>query len=915
MKILTITMLLLFTASLSYGQTPCQNGFAGSYPCKDYDLMSRISLATMNAGAGNDSWGWTDPSNGKEYAIIGLNNGTAFIDISNPTNPVYLGKLPTATTNSSWRDVKVYKDHAFIVSEASGHGMQVFDLRRLRSVSNPPRNFTADTRYTEFGNAHNIVINEDTGYAYVVGAQRNNGPYRGGPLFINIQNPQNPINAGGFRSGGQRAYTHDAQVVTYNGPDATYNGREILIGSNEIEVVIADITNKSNPITLSTIRYPDVGYTHQGWFTEDMRYFILGDETDEQGVGFNTRTIVFDFADLDNPKQHMIYTGPTAAIDHNGYVKGDKFYLANYRAGIRVIDIANIGAKSMTEVGFFDTYTSSNGAAFNGVWNVYPYFNSGNIVISDIEGGFFLVKKSNSGPCTPTTPSSLAASSITANSASLSWNAVAGTTYDLRYRELGTTSWTTNAVTGTSSTITGLSPLTQYEAQVRSKCSGGGNSQYSSSTTFTTIAGGPNNCVSSFPFTESFESSLGQWSDDTGDDLNFTRNSGGTPSNGTGPSAAADGTTYIYVEASVNGTGYPNKRAILNSPCLDFSALATPNITFQYHMTGSAIETLTVEARTNNTGSWTSVFSRAGAQGSNWNTANVDLTAYAGQSNVQLRFNVVTGDGNQGWQSDIAIDAVSIQNNGTDPDVCTTLDFNALQINSFSNQDASGQFSITPSGASLTLTNNTWKSIPFNYNVTPNTVIEFDFRSASQGEIHAVGFENDNSLTSSRYFKVHGTQDYGVTNYDNYAGGVASYVIPVGAFYTGQMDRLVFINDNDGGSGNESIFSLVKIYEGSCGGARQQVAEIQKLTPIIGKTTEEGFPMRLFPNPVSESFLNVSMITKDVFDYEIQSITGQLVGKGTTSDNRVNISNLRAGVYFLQVFTDNQVTIKRFVKL
>ncbi len=371
----------------------CENGIAGGvFPCNKFDLVSRISLASMSATAGNDSWGWTDPSNGKEYALIGLNNGTAFIDISTPDAPIYLGKLPTATSNSFWRDVKVYQNHAFIVSEASGHGMQVFDLTRLRNVTNPPETFSVDQHFTDFGSAHNIVINEDTGFAYAVGTSRS-GPYQGGPVFINIQDPVNPVNVGGFLSGGQRAYSHDAQVVTYNGPDTDHTGKEILIGSNEIEVVIADITDKSNPVTLSTIKYANVGYTHQGWFTEDMKYFLLGDETDEQGVGFNTRTIIFDFTDLDNPIQHMTYTGPTAAIDHNGYVKGDKFYLANYRAGIRVIDISDIENKNINEISFFDTYPSNNGADFDGAWNVYPYFESGNIVISDIGAGFVLVKE------------------------------------------------------------------------------------------------------------------------------------------------------------------------------------------------------------------------------------------------------------------------------------------------------------------------------------------------------------------------------------------------------------------------------------------------------------------------------------------------------------------------------------------
>lgn len=395
MKNFTIGFSLILTTFLSHGQTPCENGMAGQFPCNDYDLMSQITLSEMGAtGIANDSWGWTDPQDGKEYAIIGLNNGTAFIDMSDPVDPVFLGRLPTATSNSSWRDVKVYQDHAFIVSEAGGHGMQVFDLTKLRNVSNPPQAFTADARYTEFGSAHNIVINEDSGYAFAVGTSRS-GTYKGGPLFINIQNPTNPIDEGGFLSGGQRGYTHDAQVITYNGPDTDYTGKEILIGSNEVEIVIADITNKANPVTISTISYTDVDYTHQGWFTEDMRYFLLGDEGDETSVGFNTKTIVFDFEDLDNPKFHFNYFGPAAAIDHNGYVKGNKFYLSNYTAGLRILDVSDIANKNMTEIGFFDTNPSTNGTGGAGAWNVYPYFESDNIVISDMSQGFVLVRQSN----------------------------------------------------------------------------------------------------------------------------------------------------------------------------------------------------------------------------------------------------------------------------------------------------------------------------------------------------------------------------------------------------------------------------------------------------------------------------------------------------------------------------------------
>ena len=376
---------------------PCENGIADVYPCKGYDLMSYMSLDDLTPEginnvnlAGNDSWGWTDPNTGKEYALVGLNSHTAFVDISNPSMPILVGALPTATLNSIWRDIKVYQNHAFIVSEASGHGMQVFDLTRLRDTI-PPEIFTADTHFTDFGSAHNIVINEASGYAYVVGANRS-GPFSGGALFINIQNPTMPISEGGFGDGG---YSHDAQVINYDGPDVDYIGKEILVGSNENEIVIADVTNKSNPVTISTINYSNIGYTHQGWFSQDLKYFIVGDELDELNIGTNTRTLIFDFSDLDNPIYDFDYLGTTLAIDHNGYPNGNDYYLANYTAGVRVLDLSQIENNNLTEIGFFDTYPENDNAAFDGVWNVYPFLMSDNIIISDIDRGLFIIRRSD----------------------------------------------------------------------------------------------------------------------------------------------------------------------------------------------------------------------------------------------------------------------------------------------------------------------------------------------------------------------------------------------------------------------------------------------------------------------------------------------------------------------------------------
>ena len=386
MKYLLFIISIFLINQNSIAQTPCENGMAGDYPCNGYDLQSFISLAELDTDRGNDSWGWTDPDNGDEYAIMGVKNGTVFINISDPINPIYLGKLPTHTDNSTWRDIKVYQNYAFIVSEANNHGMQVFDLTRLRNISNPPENFNEDAHYDGFGSSHNIVINEETGYAYSVG----DNTYSGGAHFIDISNPLNPIAAGGYSDDG---YTHDAQVVIYNGPDTDYTGKEIYIGSNEDEVVIVDLTDKNNPQHISSISYSNFSYTHQGWITEDFKYYILGDESDEINFGFNTKTIIIDLIDLDNPIHSFDYSGPTLATDHNGYIKGNLFYLANNAAGLRVIDISDISNGEMTEIGSFDSHPLNDFAGYEGIWSTYPYFESGNIVISDREG-FFVVKSS-----------------------------------------------------------------------------------------------------------------------------------------------------------------------------------------------------------------------------------------------------------------------------------------------------------------------------------------------------------------------------------------------------------------------------------------------------------------------------------------------------------------------------------------
>lgn len=381
--------------------TSCVDGSAGGYPCSNVDLLAFLPLSQIGGGNGNDIWGWTDPMTGKEYAIMGRTSGTSFVDISDPVDPVYLGTLPPPAGNSSWRDIKVYANHAFMVSEAVGSGLQVFDLTQLRNVAAPPVTFSQTAWYGGFSTAHNLVINEDSGYAYAVGSNICSG----GLHMINIQNPAAPTHAAGpspnascFSADG---YTHDAQCVNYQGPDPDHQGKEICFNSNEDTLTVVDVTDKSAPVQLSRTGYTGAQYTHQGWLTEDQRYFLIDDELDESRNGHNTRTYIVDVSDLDNPIVTGSYTAATPSIDHNQYIKGNYTYQANYRAGLRILDISDVANANLSEAAYFDIYPGSDSPNFNGAWSNYPYFGSGIVVVSGIEQGLFILKPNLGGSSAP----------------------------------------------------------------------------------------------------------------------------------------------------------------------------------------------------------------------------------------------------------------------------------------------------------------------------------------------------------------------------------------------------------------------------------------------------------------------------------------------------------------------------------
>ena len=380
----------------------CADGRVGPFPCENVDLLAYLPIPAIGGGRGvmiNDIWGWVDPDTGREYAIVGMSNATSFVDVTDPSNPVYVGKLPKTpgARASVWRDIKVYGDHAFIVSDAAGrHGMQVFDLRNLRAFDGRPRVFREDAHYDGIYSAHNIVINEESAFAYIVGASGGGETCGGGLHMVNIEDPRQPVFAGCFQDTrtGRRGtgYSHDAQCVLYEGPDERYRGHEICFGSNETALSVADVTDKRNPKAIGMSSYPNVAYTHQGWLSADQRYFFMNDEGDEAaGLVPGTRTIIWDVQDLEDPIVVGEYVSDNPAIDHNLYVDGRVMYESNYDSGLRVFDVSN--PEQIRPIGYLDTVPyGKDGEGFGGSWSNYPYFRDDVVVVTSMNEGLFVVQ-------------------------------------------------------------------------------------------------------------------------------------------------------------------------------------------------------------------------------------------------------------------------------------------------------------------------------------------------------------------------------------------------------------------------------------------------------------------------------------------------------------------------------------------
>lgn len=389
----------------SMSAAPCVGGSVNGMACQNVDLLSHVAFGDIsgNPAAGADVWGFVDLNTHREYAIMTFDIGTAVFDVTDAANPREVGYVDGQQT--VWRDVKVYQywnavesrwnAEAYITTDGSSDGLFVIDLGGL------PQSIRRVNYASDFSRAHNVYLaNTDFGTGLALGAAAptiivagsnvSQGPYRA----YSVTAPDAPQFVVMPGAGGDD-YTHDAasMIITDGRKDTQCVNAtsycELLFDFNETTFDIWDITIGNNPVRLSRTGYPNARYVHSGWSTEDKQYLFVHDELDELNFGFNTTVRVFDLADLAAPASAATWTGPSAAIDHNGFVRGNRYYMSNYSRGLTILDISNV--TSMQVVGHLDTFPGSDGRSFVGAWGAYPFFHSGNVAVSDIDSGFYMV--------------------------------------------------------------------------------------------------------------------------------------------------------------------------------------------------------------------------------------------------------------------------------------------------------------------------------------------------------------------------------------------------------------------------------------------------------------------------------------------------------------------------------------------
>ncbi len=328
----------IFIETLAVAQVSSNVTFLGNF-----DNYSNVGY--------NDCWGYTAPD-GREYALLGVRNGTSIIDITNTDTLVEISFIPSAT--SIWKDIKTYQNYAYVVTESSG-GMQIIDL------SNLPDSASLVTAFTEFSRSHNIYIDEPNAMLYV------EGNFSEPVWAYSLVDPVNPVKMSSFGVECHDVYAQNNIVYVSEG--------------NHSSIGIFDLSDPAAPTLLQRINIPAGGYAHNTWLSEDGNYLMSTEETPGKTIK------LWDVSDLNNITMTDEILGPSG-LAHNAHIKGNFAYVSHYADGLRIIDISD--PANIFETGFYDTFLPPSNS-FAGNWGAFPFFRSGKVLISDEVTGLYVI--------------------------------------------------------------------------------------------------------------------------------------------------------------------------------------------------------------------------------------------------------------------------------------------------------------------------------------------------------------------------------------------------------------------------------------------------------------------------------------------------------------------------------------------
>ena len=299
----------------------------------------------------NDCWGYTAPD-GREYALLGVLNGTSIIDITDTDSLNEIAFI--SSNNSGWKDIKTYQNYAYVVNETGG-GLQIIDL------SNLPASASLANTYNGISTSHNIYIDKINGILFSEGGASD--PV----IVISLADPVNPTQLSTLG-----VECHDIYEL---------NGILYVSEGNNGSIGIYDVSQPGSPSLLHRHFIPSAGYIHNAWATEDGNYLMTTEETSGKTIK------LWDISDFNNITLTDGILGPNS-LAHNVHIKGNYSYVSHYRDGLRIYDISN--PDSIFEAGYYDTYPGS-GTQFAGAWGAFPFFQSGKILISDRSTGLYIV--------------------------------------------------------------------------------------------------------------------------------------------------------------------------------------------------------------------------------------------------------------------------------------------------------------------------------------------------------------------------------------------------------------------------------------------------------------------------------------------------------------------------------------------